>query len=146
MTSPLPGRLEAWCLSARLHLLYKALVDPVTNRPHTLRGTIKAMQLRFGPEYAPSTGFLSDLVAGRRDNPSAKTLWALAEFFGVPMEYFTGQPTAAVVDQILRQTLDHPVVREVALGVATLPAASQEAVLRLVQGLANSEGVRAEDE
>lgn len=129
------GRQEQWRLSERLQLLYRTIVNPRTQEPYTLRATVNAIRSRFGPDYAPSTSFLSDLVSGKRDNPSAKTLWALAEFFGVPMEYFTGQPTAAVVDQILRQTLEHPVVREIALGATELTNVNQQAVLSLVSQL-----------
>lgn len=136
MTAGPPHWWTEWCLSGRLQRLYQTIRNPATGAPYTLRGTVKAIRARYGPQYAPSTSFLSDLVAGRRENPSAKTLWALAQFFGVPMEYFTGQSTAAVIDQLLRQTLEHPVVREVAMHVAALPDASQHAVLSLVQELA----------
>jgi transcriptional regulator with XRE-family HTH domain len=46
----------------------------------------EALQDRFG--ITVSGVHLSHLRAGRRDNPSARLLAALAELFGVPISYF----------------------------------------------------------
>src|SRR5690242_4302310 len=78
-------RNEVWSLSARLERLYETVRPPSTGQPYTLRATVRSIRERFGPEYVPSTSYLADLVRGRRENPPAKVLWALAEFFGVPL-------------------------------------------------------------
>ena len=41
---------------------------------------------------------LSHLRANRRDNPSARLLWALAELFGVPITYFLDTTTEDTIN------------------------------------------------
>jgi transcriptional regulator with XRE-family HTH domain len=48
-----------------------------------------------------SAAYLSQLRTGKRDNPSARHLAALARLFEVPMEYFFDETLAAKIDQDL---------------------------------------------
>jgi transcriptional regulator with XRE-family HTH domain len=49
-----------------------------------------------------SAAYLSQLRTGKRDNPSARHLAAIAQLFGVPMEYFFDEEVAAKIDADLR--------------------------------------------
>lgn len=51
---------------------------------------------------AISHPYLSQLRTGKRDNPSARHLAAIARFFEVPMEYFFDPTVAAKIDADLR--------------------------------------------
>lgn len=49
-----------------------------------------------------SDGYLSQLRSGKRNNPSARNLAAIAELFAVPVDYFFNSETAAKIDADLR--------------------------------------------
>ena len=49
-----------------------------------------------------SSAYLSQLRTGKRDNPSARHLAAIAGLFGVPIDYFFDDEVAARVDADLR--------------------------------------------
>ena len=49
-----------------------------------------------------SDGYLSQLRGGKRNNPSARNLAAIAELFAVPVDYFFNSETAAKIDADLR--------------------------------------------
>lgn len=49
-----------------------------------------------------SHAYLSQLRTGKRDNPSARHLAAIAALFGVPMEYFFDADVAEKIDADLR--------------------------------------------
>jgi hypothetical protein len=51
---------------------------------------------------AMSAAYLSQLRTGKRDNPSARHLAAIARLFEVPMEYFFDSEVAAKIDADLR--------------------------------------------
>lgn len=51
---------------------------------------------------AMSAAYLSQLRTGKRDNPSARHLAAIARLFEVPMEYFFDPEVAAKIDADLR--------------------------------------------
>lgn len=51
---------------------------------------------------AMSAAYLSQLRTGRRDNPSARHLAAIAKLFEVPMDYFFDVDVAAKIDADLR--------------------------------------------
>jgi hypothetical protein len=49
-----------------------------------------------------SDGYLSQLRSGKRNNPSARNLAAIADLFAVPVDYFFNAETAAKIDADLR--------------------------------------------
>jgi transcriptional regulator with XRE-family HTH domain len=49
-----------------------------------------------------SAAYLSQLRTGKRDNPSARHIAAIARLFGVPMEYFFDEETASKIDADLK--------------------------------------------
>ncbi len=51
---------------------------------------------------AMSAAYLSQLRTGKRDNPSARHLAAIASLLGVPMEYFFDPEVTAKIDADLR--------------------------------------------
>jgi hypothetical protein len=51
---------------------------------------------------ATSAAYLSQLRAGKRDNPSARHLAAIARLFAVPMEYFFDEELASRIDADMR--------------------------------------------
>jgi hypothetical protein len=51
-----------------------------------------------GDGVTTSAAYLSQLRTGKRDNPSARHLAAVARLFGVPMEYFFDEGLAAKID------------------------------------------------
>lgn len=49
-----------------------------------------------------SSAYISQLRSGKRNNPSARHLAAIAELFAVPVDYFFSRETAAKIDADLR--------------------------------------------
>lgn len=73
-------------------------VHPRGRRPYSLEEASAAMAEQ-GHELSP--GYLWTLRRGKRDNPTLKTIEALAQFFGVPAAYFLDDELAARVDNQL---------------------------------------------
>jgi transcriptional regulator with XRE-family HTH domain len=64
-----------------------ATVHPPGRGPYTAIEVVQAVTARGA---ALSTPYLSQLRSGQRTQPSIDTVSALAEFFGIRREYFTG--------------------------------------------------------
>lgn len=67
------------------------------------RNTLEAVARKLSDLGVPTTGpYLTMLRNGQRKNPSARLVAALAEVFGVPMDYFFDDPVRekAITDQI----------------------------------------------
>lgn len=80
-----------------------------------------------------SDGYISQLRNGKKNNPSARNLAAIAELFGVPMEYFFNSETAAKIDADLRLL---SAVRDVGVQGVALRASGLSA-----ESLASLEGI-----
>ena len=80
-----------------------------------------------------SDGYISQLRNGKKNNPSARNLAAIAELFGVPMEYFVNSETAAKIDADLRLL---SAVRDVGVQGVALRASGLSA-----ESLASLEGI-----
>jgi len=80
-------------LAERLDLLFET-VHPAGRGPYTLREAADAINAEAG-ETIISAAYLSQLRNGKREEPSHSRLAAIARFFGVDVEYFSGSAPAA---------------------------------------------------
>jgi len=71
----------------RLDALFADSRDPVTGRPYSNTAVANALSA-----YGVSVGgsYLGQLRNGRKSEPGASLVWALAQFFGVTVDYFFG--------------------------------------------------------
>ncbi|WP_024803174.1 helix-turn-helix domain-containing protein [Nocardia sp. BMG51109] len=81
----------------RLNKLFD-MVHPPGRKPHTNTEVSAALSAAGHPISKP---YLSQLRSGRRTNPSAETVAALARFFKVDPAYFTDDVYAAKIDHDL---------------------------------------------
>ena len=86
-------------LAARLNHLFGIVPGP-SGRALWTNDEVAAAMAAQG--VAISGAYLSQLRTGKRDNPSARHLAAIAQLFGVPLEYFFDEETAAKIDADLR--------------------------------------------
>ena len=77
--------------------------------------------------------YLWKLRTGRARNPSMRVIQALANFFGVSVDYFS----RADVDQLFedQQTLENPLVRQMAEKLAMLDERGRWVILNLIDYL-----------
>ncbi|WP_158289874.1 helix-turn-helix domain-containing protein [Micromonospora sp. S4605] len=110
-------------LAQRLDNLFLSVRRP-DGREHSHREVAEAVTAAGEPI---SHSYIGQLRAGDKDNPTIKHLRALARFFGVPVEYFTNEETAADVDRELRMltALKELQVKTVALRRTLLPEAER---------------------
>ncbi|SDO93275.1 Transcriptional regulator, contains XRE-family HTH domain [Nakamurella panacisegetis] len=92
-----------------------------------------------------SSAYLSQLRNGKRLNPSARHLAALADLFGVPMEYFFDPGRRSVIDDDLQllTALRDTGARRLALHAQGLSPASVENVLGIIDQLRRLENLPA---
>ena len=88
-----------------------------------------------------TTNHISHLRAGRRGNPSARLLGAIAETFGVPVDYFFNQERA---DRIQEQLSSLSVLRDAKVQGGLEEAALVAEVIRALRRLQQDYGVDAE--
>ena len=86
-------------LAERLNHLFATIPRPDRTGYWTNEQASAAMAARGKPM---SDGYISELRSGKKNNPSARNLGALAELFGVPVDYFFNEDTAAKIDADLR--------------------------------------------
>ncbi len=100
----------------RLNELFETRLDPATGKAYS------------GQRVADATGIaassLSSMRRGRVEAPGIDKVTALARFFGVDPGYLTGSepveyPEVAQNDQALREALENPVVRDIAIQTRT---------------------------
>ncbi len=134
-------------IDQRLTTLIDALYPDERRRP----GYAKlAQEIRETTGRAISGTYLWELATGKKSNVTLDHLEALAEFFGVPLEYFVNDGTAAKVNAqlALASALGDAQVRNLALRANGLSAASLEALLAMVdevrrlQDLTRADGSR----
>jgi transcriptional regulator with XRE-family HTH domain len=89
----------------RLNRLFDSVYPP-GGYPYSSAAVVAGVRETGTPMSAP---YLSQLRSGKRDNPSAATMVALAKFFGVDPAYFTDDEYADQLDEELK-ALSH--VRE----------------------------------
>jgi hypothetical protein len=86
-------------LADRLNHLFATV--PRSSRQGLWTNEQASAALAAGGTYM-SDGYLSQLRSGKRNNPSARNLAAIAELFAVPVDYFFNPETAAKIDADLR--------------------------------------------
>jgi transcriptional regulator with XRE-family HTH domain len=117
-------------LAQRLNHLFSTVPRPDRQGYWTNEQAAAALAQRGTPM---SDGYLSQLRNGKKNNPSARNLSAIAELFGVPMEYFFNAETAAKIDADLRLLT---AVRDVGVQGLALRASGLSA-----ESLASLEGI-----
>ncbi len=114
----------------RLNYLWGTRLSP-RGTPYTLR------EGHEGTGRKLSISYLSLLRKGGVAEPSGEKLQALANFFGVPITYFTAEPVsqelvAADLDPELLEALRNPMVREIALRAKNMGREEWELVLHMM--------------
>lgn len=117
-------------LSERLNHLFSTIPRPDRHTYWTNEQAAAELARRGTPM---SDAYISQLRTGKKNNPSARNLAALAELFTVPMEYFFNADTAAKIDADLRLLA---AVRDTGVQGVALRASGLSA-----EGLANLEGI-----
>lgn len=85
-----------------------------------------------------SESYLSRLRSGKIARPPLERVQKLADFFGVPIGYFTGRHTApapsveAPTDAALQEALSKPLVREVALRAGRVSSSERALILEML--------------
>jgi transcriptional regulator with XRE-family HTH domain len=116
--------------------------------PPATNADVAAAVLAATGEELSSTGIWK-LRTGRGDNPTLKTLTALASFFSVPIGYFGEDEDAAVLgDQAAVAALlrDNGVSRAALRAFANLSEPGQRVVEDLIESMARMERERAEEQ
>ncbi len=124
-----PSRLPSF--AERLNYLWDTRLSP-RGTPYTLREVHEATGRKISMSY------LSLLRKGGVAAPSGDKLQVLANFFGVPVSYFTADQVpeelaASDIDDELRDALRNPMVRELALRAKTMGREEWELVLHMMQ-------------
>ena len=82
-------------LTAQLNKLFATVPRPGGTTPWTNESAATALT---AAGVTTSAAYLSQLRTGKRDNPSARHLAAIARLFQMPMEYFFDEDLAAKID------------------------------------------------
>jgi transcriptional regulator with XRE-family HTH domain len=132
-------------IAARLDHLF-ATVHPRGRGPYTLREVAQAINAEAG-ENLISVSYLSYLRAGRRSEPSASRLAAIARFFGVPVSYFTSDEKAEETDQQLAiaEALRDSELLGITLRAAGLSPRSLKAIRGMVEQARELENLSGEE-
>jgi len=124
-------------LADRLDYLFRT-VHPANRGPYSLREVAEAVTAD-GEDISPQ--YIAFLKTGQRDNPTVKTITALAKFFGVPPGYLLGDgDTAKVTDELQRlsaardvqEALNDPHIRILALRARGLSEPHLRLVLKML--------------
>jgi hypothetical protein len=125
-----------------LNHLFRTRLSP-EGRPYTLTEVAKATGM--------SVPYLSILRKGTIDAVAFQRVAALARFFHVPLEYFDQKgPPVDTMDDLVREALAKPLVRDVALRAGKVGVVQRALVLQMLehaehvlQELASSAGAPA---
>jgi transcriptional regulator with XRE-family HTH domain len=114
----------------RLNYLWDTRLSP-RGTPYTLR------EVHEGTGRKLSMSYLSLLRKGGVAAPSGDKLQVLADFFGVPVSYFTAtqvpqELAASEIDEDLLRALRNPMVRELALRAERMGREEWELVLHMM--------------
>lgn len=126
-------------LAARLNRLFE-----VSRQPHGSRWTLAAASSALTAAGVPvSDIYLGRLKSGEKANPSAQLLHAIAELFGVPLEYFFDEEKSRAVDKQLEllSAVQDQRVRAILARSAGVSDGGLEAVLNVLNHVRTVEGV-----
>lgn len=132
-------------LAERLNLLF-ARVPRGAGSPQPYSNDQAAEEITAAG-VAVTGRYLSQLRSGHRDNPSARLLSAIANLFGVPVQYFFDEEQAAMVTAQLdaliaiRDARVHSMIARTR-GVSDAGIANLDAILRQIRRI---EGLPDED-
>jgi transcriptional regulator with XRE-family HTH domain len=118
-------------LARKINHLVATLYPDERSRP----GFAKlAQQIREGTKSSISSTYLWELATGKKHNITQGTLTTLAEFFGVPPEYFLDDEVAARVDTQLELALAlrNRKVRSIALRAEGLSDGTLDSILTML--------------
>jgi transcriptional regulator with XRE-family HTH domain len=118
-------------LGRKINHLVAALYPDASSRP----GFAKlAQQIRERTNSSFSSTYLWELATGKKNNLTQSTLATLAEFFGVPQEYFLNDEVAARVDAQLDLALSlrNRKVRSIALRAEGLSDRTLDSILTMI--------------
>lgn len=118
------------------HLI--ATMHPSDREPYSYREIAEAISEHRG---AMTAQYIGQLKTGVRTNPKLHYVQALAEFFGVPVDYFCDHDTADRVDAQISEltTWRDTEAREIAERVAGLDSRDRNAVSSLIDSLSHHE-------
>lgn len=118
------------------HLI--ATVHPADREPYSYREIAEAIAHHPG---AMTAQYIGQLKTGSRTNPKLHYVQALAEFFGVPLDYFSDDEVATRIDaQIADLTAWRDTeAREIAERVTGLDDRDRAAVFNLIESLRDHE-------
>ncbi|TXH56734.1 MAG: XRE family transcriptional regulator [Burkholderiaceae bacterium] len=89
-----------------------------------------------------SVGYLSELRTGKATNPRLDHLKALADYFGVPLSYFTDDAASREIAEemrLLRALRDND-VRSLALRASYLDDETRTALAAIINNMAPADG------
>ena len=127
-------------LAEKIEWLVRHMWPEDAPAPRTNADAAAAITAATGEELS-STGFWK-LRTGRGDNPTLKTLTALATFFGVPIGYFgEGEPAELLGDEaaLLALLREGGISREALRSLADLAPASRQMITEMIQSAARME-------
>ncbi len=131
-----PSDEGTWTLADRINALFETFRAP-GERPPSLDLVVQEVQARGG---SISVGYLSELRTGRATNPRIDHLKAIADYFGVPLSYFTDDEHSRQIAEemrLLRALRDND-VRSLALRVATLDGETRAALSAIINTMTTS--------
>ena len=139
-----PGRGKM--IAARLDLLFRTR-HPKGRGEYSLREVASAVNAKAG-EAIVSPSYLSLLRRGLREDPSYARLAAIADFFGVPVDYFLAGDTPGPEDPApaLAQAMEDEQIAAIALRSAGLSENSLRAILAMVEAARTVEQLPDEDD
>lgn len=128
--APEPGDGESWSLAARINALFDTFYAP-GEQPPSLRLVVDEITARGG---AISVGYLSELRTGKSTNPRLDQLKALADYFGVPLSYFTDDEQSREIAEEMRllRALRDNEIRSLALRASYLDAETRAALTAIL--------------
>jgi transcriptional regulator with XRE-family HTH domain len=129
--------------SDRLNQLF-ATVYPRDRGPHSLQEVADAINAQGDDRISPS--YLSQLRSGKKDNPSSKTINALAWFFKVEPGFFfdTEYARQMEADLAMLAKLRDAGVEKIAARSFDLTPENQVALETMVEALRKSQGLPPE--
>lgn len=135
--TPPPGQDE-WALKDRINALFETFYAP-GERPPSIDYVVQEITARGG---SMSVGYLSELRTGKATNPRLDHLKALADYFGVPLSYFTDDAASREIAEemrLLRALRDND-VRSLALRASYLDDETRTALAAIINNMAPADG------